>query len=114
MVDDDPDILDALQLILFDAGYDVYASLQGKAVENLCNGQDCPDLLLLDVSLSGMDGRELCRKLKNCEKTKELPVVMISAHLNAQQGVLKAGADAFLPKPFDIDTLLYTINRFVI
>jgi len=111
VVDDDPDILDALQLTLEDAGYDVTTAQKAEYAENLrdTNG-GLPDVIILDVLLSGKDGRLICRKLKSQEDTRHIPVLMISAHPTAQQSVQAVGADGFLAKPFDIDELLEKVS----
>src|SRR5450432_1635499 len=99
VVDDDPDILDALQMTLEDEGYDVTTTEKGEYAENLrkTNG-NLPDLIILDVLLSGKDGRTICQKLKSQQETRHIPVIMISAHPNAKQSVKDVGANDFLAK----------------
>ena len=113
VVDDDPDILDALQFMLEDAGYEVKTTEKGEYAENLhdTNG-GLPDVIILDVLLSGKDGRLICQKLKSQEETKRIPIIMISAHPNAKQSVSAVGADDFMAKPFDMDELLATIAKY--
>jgi CheY-like chemotaxis protein len=72
-----------------------------------------PDLVLLDMLLSGKDGREIVRQLKSDEKTKHIPVIMFSAHPSAERTAFEAGADDFVEKPFDIDVLLHKIERLI-
>ena len=113
VVDDDPDILDALQFMLEDAGYEVKTTEKGEYAENLhdTNGE-LPDVIILDVLLSGKDGRLICQKLKSQQETKRIPIIMISAHPNAKQSVSAVGADDFMAKPFDMDELLATIAKY--
>jgi len=113
VVDDDPDILDALQLALEDAGYEVTTTEKGEYAENLrdTNG-GLPDVIILDVLLSGKDGRIICQRLKSQEDTKHIPVLMMSAHPNAHQSSKAVGADDFLAKPFDIDELLDKVAEY--
>ena len=111
VVDDDSDILDALQFVLEDSGYAVTTSQKGEYAENLLHKKNLPDLLILDVLLSGMDGREICQRLKRNTTTKTLPIIMISAHPSAYKSIEKIGANAFLPKPFDVNVLLKTVER---
>lgn len=113
VVDDDPDILDALRLLLEYAGYEVATSEKGEYAENLhdTNG-GLPDLIILDVLLSGMDGRLICQKLKSQEETKRIPIIMMSAHPNAMRSVAAVGADDFLAKPFDASELLAKIEKY--
>lgn len=110
VVDDDPDILDALQFMLHDAGYAVETTERGEDAERLTT-KNLPDLIVLDVLLSGSDGRIICRKLKDNTFTKNIPIVMISAHPDAKQTVKIAGADDFLSKPFDVDELLRIVKK---
>ena len=113
VVDDDPDILDALRFILEDVGYEVKTTEKGEYAENLrdTNG-GLPDVIILDVLLSGKDGRLICQKLKSQEDTKLIPIIMISAHPNAKQSVKAVGADDFIAKPFDMDELLAKIAQY--
>ena len=114
VVDDDPDILDALQITLEDAGYEVTTTEKGDYAENLrdTNG-GLPDVIILDVLLSGKDGRLICRKLKGQEDTRHIPILMISAHPTAKRSVQAVGADGFLAKPFDIDELLAKVAEYI-
>jgi DNA-binding response OmpR family regulator len=113
VVDDDPDILDALRFMLEDSGYEVKTTEKGEYAENLrdTNG-GLPDVIILDVLLSGKDGRLICQKLKSQEETMRIPIIMISAHPNAKQSVSAVGADDFVAKPFDIDELLAKIAKY--
>ena len=110
VVDDDPGILDALRFLFESEDYRVQTSEKGDYVESLRDGAGAlPDLIVLDVLLSGKDGRTICRSLKSQDATRHIPVVMISAHPAAEQSVKDVGADAFLAKPFSIDAMLDTV-----
>lgn len=110
VVDDDPDILDAIRFTLEDEGYAVTTTEKGEYAESLHDGNGgLPDLIILDVLLSGKDGRAICRHLKSRDETRHIPVIMISAHPNAAESAEAVGADAFLAKPWDIDTLIALI-----
>lgn len=113
VVDDDPDILDALQSLLEFAGYEVKTTEKGEYAENLrdTNG-GLPNVIILDVLLSGKDGRLICQKLKSREETKHIPIIMISAHHNARYSVKAVGADDFVAKPFDADELLAIVAKY--
>ncbi len=112
IVDDDLDILEFLQVILEEEGYAIVISDKGEYLEQLHNGE-LPDLILVDVLLSGKDGREIVRHLKSQEETRHIPVMMFSAHPNAQETARQAGAEDFLAKPFEIDALLTKIAQYV-
>jgi CheY-like chemotaxis protein len=106
VVDDEPDIEFALTLMLGDAGYHVVAVSHGDDLIQLLRTEKAPDLILLDMLLAGRDGREIVRDLKAEPSTRSIPVLMVSAHPRAAQEAADAGADGFLAKPFDLDTLM--------
>src|SRR5574339_150831 len=97
VVDDERSILEALEFMLLEEGYEVKTASKGAELFRL-NG-DLPDVILLDVLLSGEDGRDIAKKLKHQDKTKNIPIIMISAHPGAAETVRSCGADDFLPKP---------------
>ena len=112
VVDDEPDILEFLHEILEDEGYTVATTDKGEYVEELHNG-GLPHLILLDMLLSGKDGREIAKRLKRQDETKHIPVIMFSAHPGAETAARVAGADDFLAKPFEIDELLAKIAQYI-
>lgn len=109
-VDDNNDILMVLKLILEDSGYDVETLNDGEFLFEKINEQ-FPDLILLDVMLGKLDGRELCRDVKRNIKTHDIPVIMISATHETKDILHKVGSpNAFLAKPFDMDELLDAVK----
>jgi len=112
IADDDPGIVDAVQLMLQFYGYDVDFTYNGNDVLELNKGH-LPDLILLDIWMSGVDGRDVCREFKQRESTRHVPVLMISASKDVAGSVMEAGADDFLPKPFDMDELVNRIERLL-
>lgn len=112
VVDDNPHILEAIELILSSENY---------AVKTLIKGEDSleeakkfsPNLIILDLLLSGKDGREITKDLKKDAKTKDIPVIIISAHPTAQKAAEEAGANAFLAKPFDVSSLLTLVKKTI-
>ena len=112
IVDDEPDILEFLQIIFEEAGFLVVTTEKGDYLEKLNSGS-LPDLILLDMLLSGKDGREIVKRLKREKRTKHIPVIMFSAHPSAAKTALEAGADDFVEKPFDIEVLLEKIQRLI-
>ena len=106
IADDDAGILDSLSIILEFEGYDVSTTLNGAALLNM---DEKPDLVLLDILMSGVDGRDICRQLKRTESTSKIPVVLLSASKDIEHSALEAGADDFLAKPFEMDDLLKKI-----
>lgn len=110
IVEDDPDILLVLSAMLEDAGYAVTTAEAGDALLELHDG-DLPDLIVLDMLLSGHDGRDLVSQLKARVATAHIPILMLSAHPAAEVGAYEAGADDFLAKPFEMDVLLAKVAR---
>lgn len=110
VIDDDDGIREAFHAVLDSAGYDVQIESTPECLKTLQPGS-LPDLLLLDILLSGADGRDICRKLKTQKETKSLPVVLISAHPNAEKSAKEAAADDFMAKPFDIEELLQVVKK---
>jgi len=115
VIDDDADIALVLASMVEDAGYQVTTIDRGDYLEQIdqFDAGALPDLILLDMLLSGQDGRQIARRLKGQATTRRIPIVMLSAHPDAQREALDAGADAFLAKPFDLDALLATIAAYL-
>ena len=107
VIDDDDAILDVTRIILEDEGHQVKTSDNGEALSRL--GDVVPDLIILDVLLSGEDGKELCRQLKADKATRHIPVMLFSAHSKAflEEGI---GHNYFLQKPFDIQEFLRAVH----
>ncbi len=111
VADDDPAILDAISLVLEDEGYQVHTTPDGNKVLSL-NGQ-LPDLILLDIWMSGVDGRDICLHLKSQAKTRDIPIILISANRDTAEISAQVGADDYVCKPFDIDDLLSKVRLYL-
>lgn len=109
-VDDDHDILEVLQFILEDSGYKVDTLSDGQHLLTTIQEKH-PDLILLDIMLGSMDGRELCKAVKN-QISYKVPVIMISASHNVGATLNQEdGPNDFVAKPFDINVLLNSIKK---
>jgi DNA-binding response OmpR family regulator len=111
VVDDDEGILDAISMFLAEEGYTVSTTPKGEETYKKID-EFHPDVILLDVLMSGSDGRDICRKLKRDEKTRKIPVIMISAHPSAAKSVFEFGADDFLAKPFETEELILKVTQY--
>lgn len=111
IADDDAGIVDAIALMLEYEGYEVSSYLDGAIIPHM--QQEFPDLLLLDIWMSGTDGRDVCKQLKQIEEIRKIPVIMISASRDIERSAYDAGADDFLAKPFDMDVLLKKIESHI-
>jgi len=109
LVDDDPGILDAVSIMLEYEGYNVRYVTNGTELMIMEN--DLPDIILLDIWMSGIDGRDICKHLKQRRATANLPIVLISASKDIETSAMHAGADDFLAKPFEMNDLLQKIER---
>ncbi len=102
VVDDEPDIVKLVKISLEMANFEVIEAYSGvEALEKVKS--IIPDLFLLDIMMPDMNGYQVCEKLKANDKTKSIPVVMLTAkgqRGDAEQG-LKVGADDYIIKPFD-------------
>lgn len=112
VLDDDPDIGTMIKLMLEYHGYAVKVTHRAEDAQLLIATEDF-DLLIMDMLLSGVNGIDICTYLKKESSTNQLPVIMISAHPNAKEICINAGANDFIAKPFDMDELLSKIDRFV-
>lgn len=111
VADDDQAILDVMKLMLEDEGYDVETSVDGETIYKM--ERDYPDLLLLDIWMSGCDGRDICKYVKAHELTRDIPVLMFSANKDGAKIAREAGAEDFIAKPFEMDELLSKIKTMV-
>lgn len=105
IVDDDYEILNVMRLILEQVNnYEVDICARGEELFDL--SEDLPDVILLDLAMSGVDGRDICKYLKSQQETKHLPIIIVSANPNIAKIANAASADDFLSKPFDMSELL--------
>ncbi len=112
IADDDTGILDSIGMILEFEGYEVRTTTNGNSLLNM--ELDFPDILLLDIWMSGIDGRDICKQLKQKESTRKIPIVMISASKDIERSAIESGADDFLAKPFELDDLLKIIEKNIL
>lgn len=109
VIDDDTDILKILKLILQMNGFEVVVT--PNAEEVVTKSIDVrPSLILLDVFLSGSDGRDICNVLKSTKQTRDIPVIIFSAHSSKEEVFSYCSADDFISKPFDISELVNKIK----
>lgn len=111
IADDDVSMREIFELILQRAGYTVTIYADGEML--LDNDFKLPDLFILDKQLSGVDGLDVCRFLKNQESTKNIPVIIISASPYIANFASEAGAEAFVEKPFKTKELLAVIKKYI-
>ena len=111
VVDDEPDVLRMLEVVLGKRGHQVLTAPTG--IEGLVTAQgERPDLILLDIMMEGMDGWEVLKLLKLEEGTRDIPVVMLSARVEPRDKIrgLQEGAVDYITKPFSVREMLDTIE----
>lgn len=112
IVDDDPDIGVMLKMMLEYKGYNAVVAERAEEAIGVLNENNIK-LIIMDMLLSGVNGTDICTGLKKNPKTKNIPVVMISAHPNARETCMSAGADDFISKPFDMRDMLVRIGNLI-
>jgi CheY-like chemotaxis protein len=111
VVDDSEAILDVVKLALEMADSEVSTSLTGVCFQHM--ERNLPDLILLDVLLSGEDGGEICQRLKSDEQTRHIPVILLSAHAGLRETAERCGANDFLAKPFHLTELREIVKKYL-
>lgn len=101
MVDDEPDIIELVSYNLKKEGFETATALDGEEALNLIKNQ-LFDFVILDLMLPGMQGSELCRILRNDPRTKNIPIIMLTAKGEEIDRIvgLELGADDYMAKPF--------------
>jgi DNA-binding response OmpR family regulator len=110
VVDDDLDILVVMEILLTMKGFEVDVTAKWDSTFDKIKSFS-PDLILLDILISGNDGRVLCKQLKGQDDTKHIPIIMFSAHPSAALTIHEYGANDFIAKPFDVTDLLNKVNK---
>jgi CheY-like chemotaxis protein len=111
VIDDEFEILHALQMILEDEQYEVLTGNDGKAGVDLLS-QSKPDLVITDIMMPRLSGYEVVKFMKENEELQNIPVVLMSA-ANPQVKQSKYNWDYFLRKPFDIDELINITQKLI-
>ena len=113
IIDDEPEIIDMLTVVLKARNYLVISSLDGQhGIERV--KKERPDLILLDILMPGTDGYSVCTKLKSDKETKNTPIIILSG-MDEREAIIKChnlGADDYIVKPFNLTTLLNKIRKF--
>lgn len=112
LIDDEPAIVESTKMLLEFAGYSVKTAQDGFGIQEHMHCT-IPDLILLDYWLPRKNGGEITRELKENSRTKNIPVLIISASHNIREKIQLTGADGFLEKPFNMDELLTTVQKLL-
>ncbi len=119
IVDDDPDMVETVGIMLESKGYEVGKAYDGIEGEESIR-QRQPDVLVLDVMMPRKNGYVLCSELKKNEKTKNIPIILLTAVGEAVRSTTYSHADGkmteaedYISKPVDVQTLVNSIERLV-
>lgn len=111
VIEDEPDILELIEYNLRREGFEVATATSGRAGLSVI-GREKPDIVLLDLLLPGLDGLDVCRRLRSVDSTRDLPVIMVTARGEESDVVLGlgVGADDYIHKPFSPRELIARVR----
>jgi len=114
IVDDEPDVLDILRIILTDEKFDVIEATDGEQALELAKTKS-PNLIILDYKMPGMNGHEVCKHLKKDILLQHLPIIMLTGKGETEDKVagLEAGADDYIVKPFEPRELIARVKMLL-
>jgi two-component system response regulator VicR len=112
-IEDEPEMIDLIRLILGRHGFEVNGATSGAEGLSIIR-KELPDLVLLDLMMPDMDGWEVYQQMKADEKTKHIPVIVVTAKAQSIDKVLGlhiAKVDDYIPKPFSPQDLVNSVNK---
>ena len=112
LVDDDADVLEAMQLVLEDSGYEVLVAAEGSKALDLLRKGAAPSVILLDLMMPGMNGRQFIAEARREALLDEIPVVVVSGGAFRKEDVLALGVADYLTKPVDLQRLASTLCKY--
>jgi len=110
IIDDDKSILEVTKIILEAENYKVEMIDSDRNIIEKVK-KIMPDLILLDISMPGLGGKEICTKLKKETETEKIPIMMLSASSKIREVTKDCGADYWLEKPFEMDQLIDKVKQ---
>jgi DNA-binding response OmpR family regulator len=112
VVDDERDVRGLLYDFLTEEGYKVILATNGAEAIGLAELEN-PEVILLDINMPGIDGIEVCKKLKAQEKTQFIPIIIITALEDSGFIAYLEGADDFVSKPFNLVELTFRVRSML-
>jgi len=110
VIDDDKDLLTVVKSLLIKKGFNVSTFMDWKIAKDAIKHYE-PQLILLDVFLAGIDGLDICQKLKSSPITRHIPILLFSAFPRiAETAIHDYGADDFIAKPFEVSELIKKVH----
>lgn len=112
VLEDDADIRDLISLILIDDLYEVRTCASVREFTELMS-HSRPDVVVLDIMLPDGNGLDLCREMKERQATASIPIVLMSAHQRSEDALSEGCAEAFISKPFNIDSFKQKVESYL-
>jgi two-component system response regulator VicR len=114
IVDDEIDVVEVIEMLLKSESYEVLKAYDGKEALGILE-EETPDLVILDIMMPEIDGVEVCRRMRKLDKMSDIPIIMFSAKLSAQdkKNSFDAGADGFITKPFNARGFISGIKTYL-
>lgn len=116
IVDDSPTVVKFVSFSLRNSGFNVVSACDGmEAIEKLSVLSDKVDLLITDLNMPNLDGYSLITTLRQSEKHRQLPIIVLSSEdrVEERERGIAVGASAFIVKPFKSSLLLNEVNKFL-
>lgn len=115
IVDDERDLVSTVQFALEREGWRTRVAYDGRTAVGIATGDPTPDLILLDLMLPDMSGTDICRELRSEDRTREVPIIMVTAKDDEIDRVVgfEVGADDYVSKPFSMRELLLRIKAIL-
>lgn len=115
IVDDERDLVSTVQFSLEREGWRTRVAHDGRSALAAATGDPVPDLILLDLMLPDMSGTDICRELRSMDRTKDVPIIMVTAKDDEIDRVVgfEVGADDYVAKPFSMRELLLRIKAIL-
>jgi DNA-binding response OmpR family regulator len=112
VVDDEFEIRDLLSRFLAEEGYEVILASNGEEALELAEREN-PQVILLDIWMPGFSGIEACKRLKENEKTRFIPVIVATALWDTYEEAVEAGAEDFVTKPFNLAEISFRVKSIL-
>ena len=114
VVEDNPDNMKLVTWILEDEGYEVTPAFSGEDCLSLAQQQDF-DLVLMDISLPGIDGKEATQRLRQTDSYRDKPIIALTAHAikGEDEEIMQSGVNELITKPLDEEQLLERLKSFL-
>jgi DNA-binding response OmpR family regulator len=112
IIDDDQSILEVLRILLEQENYHPVVMSNGAALDKELSGGMVPDIIVIDVHIAGLDGREVVKEIKRKPKFARVPVLIMTADIHIKEKSREAKADGYVKKPFEMKEFIRSLNKY--